>query len=835
MVVPLIVFAYAINNLPNVTGQVPNILGITAVLLAMTGLLTILTLVSKLGGKGLNGIIGIGLLTAMVIPLIAFVHVLNNLEIPDLTGQVDQLLVLGAVLTAMTLLMIPLALIGGMGWAALIGIGSLAAFIVGFGIVAGAIGYLMTEFETLETFIDKGIPILEKLATGLGSVLGKMVNSFASGLFDGMFSSLGEELAQFMDSAKPFFDGMANVDPNIGTTVKSLATAMLALTASDVLDGLTSWFTGGNSMSAFGEELAKFGPSLNAFADSVSGLTPDALNAMKLSAEAGKTLAEMAASFPNTGGWLGKIFGENDADAFGSQLEGFGTSLMSYGIAVNGIGTYIESIDMSVTAAKSLSELADAVPNSGGWAATILGDNDMDTWGTQLTLFGSHLMNYGRYVSNIAQYVQPINDSVTAAKGLSDLGDAIPNSGGWAATILGDNDMATWGSNLRLFGTCLMDYARSVSNIAMYTAAISASVNAAKDLSKVADVAKNVNKWDWGKSEIVKFGENMAAFGNEMSEYSSNISGINTTKLSSVTTQFVKLADLAKGIKENDFGGMSAFAASLAKLGNAGVDKFIDAFINAHTKANMAGREFVKAIVKGVDDASENDLAVATKKMANRAADRAKEAQLGFYNAGSHLVTGFANGISANSFRAASKAAAMAKTALEAAQKVLDINSPSKAAYEMGNYFGIGFVNGVGDNVGSAYDISSSMATEARKGLSEAISKVHDFINGDFETAPVIRPVLDLTNVQAGANAIGSMLGTDKTVGVLSNINANVDSNRQNGGNDEVVASINKLRSEIATMPRNTYSINGVTYDDGSNVRGAIEEIARYALRERRV
>lgn len=867
--------------------------------LVLSGLLTVLTGVAALmapigffhkniknGAVGLAALVGVMALIGAVLWGMSALEVQNGLE---------NAAAITLVLTALAAVALVLGLVGPM---ALIGVKAayaLVGLVVAIGVLAAGIGALMEKFPELEGFLDKGIPILEKMAEGLGSIIGKFITAMigetlqllpmlgtalsefmmnampfivgakmvtddvligagvlagailaltATDLLAGIaslmtggssFADLGRELSLFMMNAMPFITGAKMITPSMAESVKALADTILTLTAADILDGLTSWFTGGSSLSAFGKELASFGPYLAAFATSVSGLTPDALNAMKISAEAGKTLAEMAASFPNTGGWLGKILGENDADSFGSQLEGFGTSLMSYGIAVNGIGTYIESINMSVTAAKSLSELADAIPNSGGWASTILGDNDMDTWGTQLTLFGSHLMNYGRHVSNIAQYVQPINDSVTAANGLAKLNDAVPNSGGWAATILGDNDMDTWGSNLALFGTHLMNYARSVSNIAMYTAAISASVNAAKDLSKVSDIAKNVNKWDWGKSEIVKFGESMAAFGNEMKTYASNISGINTSKLSSVTTQFVKLADLAKGIKESDFGGMSAFATSLSKLGNAGVDKFIAAFTNAHAKANVAGREFVKALVKGADDAGENNLEVSAKKMANRAADRAKEAQLGFYNAGSHLVTGFANGISANSFRAASKAAAMAKTALEAAQKVLDINSPSRAAYEMGNYFGIGFVNGVGDNVGSAYDISSNMATEARRGMSEAISKVHDFINGDFETAPVIRPVLDLTNVQAGANAIGSMLGTDKTVGVLSNINANVDSNRQNGGNDEVVASINKLRREIATMPRNTYSINGVTYDDGSNVRGAIEEIARYALRERRV
>ena len=58
----------------------------------------------------------------------------------------------------------------------------------------------------------------------------------------------------------------------------------------------------------------------------------------------------------------------------------------------------------------------------------------------------------------------------------------------------------------------------------------------------------------------------------------------------------------------------------------------------------------------------------------------------------------------------------------------------------------------------------------------------------------------------------------------------------QNGRNsDSVVSAINGLRKDISEMPRNTYSINGITYDDGSNVAKAIETLIRATKIERRV
>ena len=52
--------------------------------------------------------------------------------------------------------------------------------------------------------------------------------------------------------------------------------------------------------------------------------------------------------------------------------------------------------------------------------------------------------------------------------------------------------------------------------------------------------------------------------------------------------------------------------------------------------------------------------------------------------------------------------------------------------------------------------------------------------------------------------------------------------------NDNVVSAIGKLRKDIANIQGNTYNVNGVTYDDGSNVSSAIETLVRAARIERR-
>ena len=57
----------------------------------------------------------------------------------------------------------------------------------------------------------------------------------------------------------------------------------------------------------------------------------------------------------------------------------------------------------------------------------------------------------------------------------------------------------------------------------------------------------------------------------------------------------------------------------------------------------------------------------------------------------------------------------------------------------------------------------------------------------------------------------------------------------KNGKNDDVVSAINKLRNDLGSMSGNTYNINGVTYDDGTNVSNAVEALVRAVKIEGRV
>ena len=205
-----------------------------------------------------------------------------------------------------------------------------------------------------------------------------------------------------------------------------------------------------------------------------------------------------------------------------------------------------------------------------------------------------------------------------------------------------------------------------------------------------------------------------------------------------------------------------------------------------------------------------------------------------FYSSGEYLVTGFANGISANTYKAEAKARAMANAAKQAAKDELKEKSPSKEGYEIGDYFGVGFVNGIGNNVHTAFSVGAEMAKSAKTGLNSTVDKLRKLVDTDMNLEPTIKPILDLSNVKTGAGSIGSLIG-NPSLEVMSNVGSiSMMMNRQNGVNDDVVSALNKLRGDLGNIGGDTYIVDGVTYDDGTNVSDAVKTLVRAAKVERR-
>lgn len=180
----------------------------------------------------------------------------------------------------------------------------------------------------------------------------------------------------------------------------------------------------------------------------------------------------------------------------------------------------------------------------------------------------------------------------------------------------------------------------------------------------------------------------------------------------------------------------------------------------------------------------------------------------------------------------------MARAATRAAQKELDEHSPSKVFYKIGKYIPMGMVNGIEAYASWAKDSSKSMARSVVDGASYALSALTDMINGDIDMSPTIRPVVDMSSVNASARDMNQLLGGNINLGLsaqLNAINSRMRSRNQNSGNADVITAINGLRKDIGNLRNTTYQIDGITYDDGSNIADAISTLIGAVQTERRI
>ena len=841
-----------------------------------------------------------GLIQAAIDVLMAFfagiVDALKGIDTATLLQGIVGIGLLAAIMAALSAVA---ALVPG----AMVGVLGMGLVIAELALVLAAVGAL-AQIPGLQWLINEGGNLLQGVGTAIGKFIGGIVGGFMSGV-SSQFPQIATDLSGFMTNIQPFIQGASAIDPSMMDGVKALAETILILTAANILEGLTSWFTGGSSLTGFAEELVPFGTAMKQFSDEIAGIDGEVVaNA----AVAGKTLAEMAATLPNSGGVVGFFAGENDMGAFGDQLVPFGEAMKAFADSVAGLDASV--VTEAANAGKAMAEMASTIPNSGGVVGFFAGENDMDAFGEQLVPFGEAMKEFSIAVTGLNADV--VVNSVTAGKALMELANTVPNSGGLVAFFTGENDLDMFGEKLVPFGEAMKQYSIAVTGLDANVVVNSA--NAAKALVELSNNLPNsggIVSWFTGDNDIASFGEKLVSFGQSFAAYYASVSTVDVAKLSGVVAQFRNLVDLANGITSVDTSGMSRFAQDLTNLGNSGIEGFINAFNNASSRVSAAATSmlttFINAAnaqksavvstfttmvnsvissltsqqyqfttigstmmtnfitgIRGKDSLARNTFlttingclttlrnkfyefntvgqAVMTNLIAgirskdqtardtfvqivSRCLTAIRNKYTDFYNAGKYLVEGFADGITANTYLAEARARAMAAAAARAAERELDEHSPSKVGYRIGDFFGLAFVNAISDYADKSYKAGTNMAAAAKNGLSNAISKIREFVDGEMEVQPTIRPVLDLSEVRSGAGRLTAILSRSQAMKISSSMNRETTGEIQNGdGTPSVGNSYSFVQNNYSPKALSRIDIYRQTKNQFSALKGLVE------------
>lgn len=791
---------------------------LSVLLIALVGAIDILSLAKAISPIALAAVVVMGL---VIWGLSAILKSISDLDPEQSIGMAIALSTLVLALSAACIL---LEVAGLKGPAALFGVAALVALVVAIGGLIAAIGALVTEFPKLEEFLNVGIPILEKIGNAIGSFFGNIVGGFMEGVASSL-PEIGIALTEFMNNAsgfisgaKPFIATARLIDESSMQGVKYLTEAILLLTAGNLVDSITKFVTGGeSSLAIFSQQLVPFGKSIAAFSNTVKGKVDE--EAVMAAANAGKILAELANSLPKDNGWMGTVFGEQmDLATFGAKLSVFGSCIVAFSDKVKG-NIDPEAVEAAANAGKVMAELANNLPNDSSWMGTVFGEqDDLASFGEKLVSFGTAIVDFSEKVKdNIDQ--EAVEAAANAGALMATLANTLPEDAGWFANIFG------------------------------------------------------------GKEDLDDFGSKLVSFGESLAEYSEKVSGINQASFSSSITNFQRLANMVISLDGVSFSGVKDMAKALNDLGKTNVEEFISAFSSAGDKMAEAGKKIITNLSTGISNAKTSiitsakavvatiinavisqldsfntlgirivarlavgftngkDVAISTfASIISSAKSNVYEYYDDFVSAGAYVVSGFASGITENTYAAEAAAAAMASAALEAAKDALRENSPSKAFYDIGDYGGEGFVNAFTDYEGKSYKAGFNMAKSSLSGVSKAITRINDIVNSNIDAQPTIRPVLDLSDVSSGVGIIDNMFGLNPSIGMLAQVGtiSNMMNRNQNGANDDVITAIKSLGRSLNGRTGDTYNINGITYDDGSNIADAVKNIVRAARVERR-
>ena len=200
----------------------------------------------------------------------------------------------------------------------------------------------------------------------------------------------------------------------------------------------------------------------------------------------------------------------------------------------------------------------------------------------------------------------------------------------------------------------------------------------------------------------------------------------------------------------------SEMSTTASSAGTAVATAYIDAL-----KTGLTSRETLDSFDAG-PGSDLHTLVIVIKSALNSGASE-------FNRVGLNYATGLANGMTSKEgiglVRLASNK--LGTAAIVPLKLSLREHSPSRVAAEIGMFFDMGLANGITNNVGLVTTAANKLGDGVTKASNEVFSAVVQALNEGVDYDPVIRPVLDLSNVRAGANTMNSLLG-NRTFGLTS-------------------------------------------------------------------
>lgn len=850
-------------NIPNSDNVLSVALGLSAVLGAVTAACTITTATGVNPASAATAALGlvafVGVLSTLMTALGGVLSLVNNFTGGAVDSALDYLkTVLFKVGDAVG------SLVGGFAAGATSGLPAIGSNLSNF--ATNAAGF----FSMLSTLNPDCATAAGTLASAIGSFVG-------SGILDGIFekitkhsslASLGTNLTSLGAALTSFYNATQGItDTGHMKDVVSVAQSISDLNNALPATGgkLQAWL-GSKDLSLFATGASNLGDAMKSFAESTSGIT-DTGN-LESVVKVAQGLAKLNDALPETDGIIQKITGWKNMSGFGEGIKAFGKAMSDFSSSVSGDNAINEdAVAAAKRAGELMTQLANDVPTSGGLIDFFTGGNDIGGFGESLKKFGTSLSDFSGSASGIDGGQMDTVMDVT--KKLVTLANSMGADNGFAAA---SSNLTTFAQNLMQFGTQFTTgfYSEIASVDAGKITAVSTAMQVFYDMcSKTAGQTidtsnlvvfadtlgskmQDLNTKLSGLTGIDTFGTTIVQFGIKLNAFGQYVNTVDTGKMDAVSASIQKMYDtMSKCQGSFDTSGMQSYLQNMSSsMGDtmSGVSSSISSASSGATSAmsglfdglsstvqtrstslnasfKTLGSSMIKSFASAIT-AGRGSVVSAASNVASAGLPAAKAHYGGYYSAGVYLCAGLAGGIGAGASSAINAASNVAAQALAAAKARLGIHSPSREFYAVGDFAVQGLTNALNDGQKSAQSAGSNVATASLAGLQNSLDMISALMSSGLDTSPTITPVIDDSQIRAGIQRVNTMM-TNLTVGQnMAMAGASFGIN-QNGDTADVVSAINGLRKDILERPQNVYTVNGVTYDDGSTTANAVKTLVR--------
>ena len=657
---------------------------------------------------------------------------------------------------------------------------------------------------------SENIDNLESIAN-VGLAFSKLQSTVqpANGLLQALggtkdLGDFGLQVATYCDCLKTAISAVKNISPEGIDNLESIANVGLAFSklqsTVQPANGLLQLLTGDQNLSTLGIQVASYASSLNTAISAVANIQPEGLTNLESIANIGKMFTDLQSAV-EPAGVLQALLGEKDLSSFGTQVSWFINQIRIATDSLSGDNAIdVSAIQSVVTAGNMLAELQKALPEE-SWFD---GKMNLSQFGDKITSFGSAMTKFSASVADMD--TDSVNKVITVGKRLTTLMNSLKNL---------DTSGLDKFESIKDIGSTLDDFA---SNITFDTGAVSSAVSSANKLKSFINGLKDLDTSGISKfqSAVSKLGQTDIA-----SAAKSLSSGAN--KLASAGSSMTK--SLASGLKSGS-GAATSAVSSLTKSMSSKLSGSSGQFAASGTKLITS---FIKAI-----SSKRSAAASAARTLVSSVASAMRSGSGSAHSSGSYMGAGFSNGIRSMTSACYNAGVACANASKAGFRAAGGIHSPSKITTQYGIYMGQGYINGMNSMRKLVYKSGSNLGNAATQSISDAAQKLSKMVNMSFDSNPTIRPVVDMADVTKKAQTLNSLFN-DPLTSTSGNIRAirTIVDNRQNG-NEEIVSAVNKLRKDLGNVGNTYNSINGITYDNGSEISEAVGTLVRAARIERR-